>query len=72
MDPPRKGSTLEFLEASMKLMPKKIVYVSCNPSTLARDVSVLLRKYALCSVSPIDMFPRTNHVETVALLRLKA
>lgn len=72
MDPPRKGSTLEFLEVSMKLMPKKIVYVSCNPSTLARDVSVLLRKYALCSVSPIDMFPRTNHVETVALLQLKA
>ena len=71
MDPPRKGSDQKCLDAICKLAPKRIVYVSCDPSTLARDVAYLNKKYKLQSVQPVDMFPQTSHVETVACLRLK-
>ena len=65
LDPPRKGSDERCLGAICKLKPKKIVYVSCDPSTLARDVAYLSKFYQLCSVQPVDMFPHTQHVETV-------
>ena len=71
MDPPRKGSDERFLKAALKLRPQRIVYVSCNPSTLARDVLYLSGKYSVQSVQPFDMFPQTTHVETVCSLSLK-
>ncbi|MCQ2911892.1 MAG: 23S rRNA (uracil(1939)-C(5))-methyltransferase RlmD [Bacilli bacterium] len=71
MDPPRKGSTEKFLKAAMALEPSKIIYVSCNPSTLARDLKILKAKYKLEKVQPVDEFGRSYHVETVAALSLK-
>jgi 23S rRNA (uracil1939-C5)-methyltransferase len=55
----------------LSVEPKKIVYVSCNPATQARDLSRLSLKYDVLKVQPVDMFPHTHHVENVALLRLK-
>ena len=72
MDPPRAGASLEFLRCLVELAPKKIVYVSCNPETLARDLSFLTRKgYKLKKIQPVDMFPHTEHVETICLLLKK-
>ena len=71
MDPPRKGSDNIFLNALMILAPSRVVYVSCNPSTLARDLEILNKDYEILNVQPVDMFPFTAHVETVALLRRK-
>ena len=69
MDPPRAGSTQEFMDAAAVMQPEKIVYVSCNPETLARDVAYLEKKgYQAKEVWPVDMFPWTGHVETVVLL----
>ena len=68
MDPPRSGSTKEFLDATLYLSPKKIVYVSCNPHTQVEDLKVLLKDYKLTHIQPVDMFPNTSHVETVVLL----
>jgi 23S rRNA (uracil1939-C5)-methyltransferase len=68
MDPPRAGSSQKFLKSLMKLAPSKIVYISCNPETLARDTKILEKKYRLEKVQPVDMFPFTGHVETVCLL----
>ena len=69
MDPPRAGSTPEFLEAVTKLSPARVVYVSCNATTQARDLQVLRQRgYRLERVSPVDMFPHTKHVETVVSL----
>ena len=71
MDPPRKGSDERFLKAALKLKPKRIVYVSCDPSTLARDVAYLSRMYSVDDVQPFDMFPQTFHVETICALSFK-
>ncbi len=71
MDPPRKGSTPKFLEAVKKLSPSRIVYISCGPSSLARDLKDLVSDYEIKKVQPVDMFPRTTHVETVVLLSRK-
>lgn len=68
IDPPREGSNPIFLNALMRLSPKKIVYISCNPQTQARDVALLKKKYNITEVYPVDMFPRTAHVETVVLM----
>ena len=69
LDPPRKGAQPEVLEAIANAQPEQIVYVSCNPATLARDLKLLCeRGFKLCEVQPVDMFPQTNHVETVVLL----
>ena len=69
MDPPRSGSTVKFLKSVVKLAPKTVVYVSCNPETLARDLMFLVRNgYKVKKIQPVDMFPHTNHVETVVLL----
>lgn len=69
MDPPRVGASLEFLRSLVILSPKKIVYISCNPETQARDLSFLTRKgYKVRRIQPVDMFPHTEHVETVVLL----
>lgn len=74
LDPPRKGCDRKVIEAIAKSRPGKIIYVSCNPSTLARDIHNLVElenNYILHSVTPYDMFPMTKHVETVAILKLK-
>lgn len=69
MDPPRAGSTAEFLSACVRLNPERIVYVSCNVLTQARDIDYLQKRgYKLVSLTPVDMFPHTKHVETVCLL----
>ena len=69
MDPPRAGSDEKFLSSLVTLKPEKVVYISCNPETLARDLKYLVRKgYAVKKIQPVDMFPWTGHVETVCLL----
>ena len=69
MDPPRAGSTPEFLGNVIGLAPRTVVYVSCNPTTQRRDLDALLAGgYRLESLTPVDMFPHTKHVETVAVL----
>ena len=69
LDPPRAGSTPTFLKATTQLAQKKIVYVSCNVVTQARDLKVLLDSgFAIERVTPVDMFPHTKHVETVVLM----
>ena len=70
MDPPREGSTPQFLDSVARMAPKRVVYVSCNPETLARDLALLTKKgYHVESSTPVDMFPATEHVETVVLLQ---
>jgi 23S rRNA (uracil1939-C5)-methyltransferase len=72
-DPPRAGFHPRALTALADIAPARLVYVSCNPSTLARDVGELLRRgYRLLWVQPVDMFPQTPHIEAVALLRRMA
>ena len=69
VDPPRAGLAEDFRSALCAVAPKKIVYISCNPETLARDLGKLKREgYKAEKIQPIDMFPRTTHVETVVLL----
>lgn len=70
MDPPRAGSDERFMNSVITLSPKKVVYVSCNPETLARDLRYFVRHgYSVRRIQPVDMFPHTNHVETVCMLR---
>ena len=70
MDPPRAGSTPEFIDALAVLSPKRVVYISCNPETQARDLHHFARAdYRVEVVQPVDMFPHTDHIETVALLK---
>ncbi len=72
VDPPRKGCDKKLLDAITNIDAKKIVYVSCDPSTLGRDLKVLEENgYKTLEVQPVDMFPNTAHVETVALIRRK-
>lgn len=72
MDPPRAGSSVPFLEALCRLSPERVVYISCNPETLARDLEFLTKQnYHVQKLQPVDMFPFTNHVECVALITRK-
>jgi len=71
VDPPRAGCSRDFLSKLTSLSPQKIVYISCNPETLARDLSFLRGKYKVKRIVPFDMFPHTNHVETVVLMTKK-
>lgn len=67
-DPPRAGMDPEVIEQILNVAPKRIVYVSCNPATQARDLNLLSEKYEVSLVQPIDMFPQTHHVENIVLL----
>lgn len=70
MDPPRSGSTEKFMEAAVKLAPRRIVYISCNPETQARDLKYLTKRgYGMVEACPVDMFPFTGHIETVCYLK---
>lgn len=73
MDPPRAGSDENFLSALLELSPKRIVYISCNPETLQRDLKFLTRRkeYFVSKIQPVDMFPFTKHVEAVVLIQRK-
>lgn len=71
VDPPRAGMHADVVKMLDRLGAKKIVYVSCNPATQARDVDLLKDNYKVVSLQPVDMFPQTHHVENIALLELK-
>ena len=71
LDPSRSGCQPTALDTLLRLAPRRIAYVSCNPETLARDLAILCRCYRVDSVQPADMFPQTHHVECVATLTLK-
>lgn len=66
MDPPRSGSSRKFIESLAAMAPQRVVYISCNPETLARDLALLTKKgYEVKKIQPVDMFPHTNHIECV-------
>ena len=70
VDPPRKGCSRDTLEAINKISPKRLVYVSCDPATLARDVKILTDMgFKVEKIQPVDMFPQTVHIETIVLLQ---
>lgn len=72
LDPPRKGCDSAVLKAALEASPTKIIYISCNPATLARDLAVLMPAYNIELVQPADMFPQTANVETLVVLTKKA
>ena len=71
-DPPRSGMHENVVRQILQIAPPKVVYVSCNPATQARDISLMMEKYEVSAVQPVDMFPHTHHVENVVLLTLRA
>ena len=71
VDPPRKGLDNKSINNILKISPKKVVYVSCNPATLVRDLKSLEEKYEIKTIKPVDMFPFSKHVECVSVLCLK-
>ena len=71
VDPPRKGLDSKSIENLLKILPKKLVYISCNPATLVRDLSKLEDKYKITMIKPVDMFPFSKHIECVSLLKLR-
>jgi 23S rRNA (uracil1939-C5)-methyltransferase len=70
-DPPRDGMHKDVIEQILKIAPEKVVYVSCNSATQARDLALMDEKYKVTRVRPVDMFPQTHHVENVVLLELR-
>ena len=71
LDPPRAGIHPDVAKVILEASPSRIVYVSCNPASQARDLAILCGKYEITAVQPVDMFPHTQHVENVCALRLK-
>ena len=72
LDPPRGGVAPEALEALLHLAPERLVYISCNPATLARDARMLSADYELVQVTPLDLFPHSPHVESVSCWQRRA
>lgn len=70
-DPPRAGMHEKVVKGILDAAPERVVYVSCNPATQARDISLMAEKYRITKVQPVDMFPHTHHVENICLLELK-
>jgi 23S rRNA (uracil1939-C5)-methyltransferase len=70
-DPPRSGMHESVVKQILLIEPQKVIYVSCNPATQARDIALMIEKYEVAAVQPVDMFPHTHHVENVALLTLR-
>ena len=70
-DPPRAGMHPDVVQTILNAAPKRIVYVSCNSATQARDLQLLDVAYKVCAVQPVDMFPHTHHVENIVLLEMK-
>ena len=71
VDPPRKGLDKNSIENILNVKPKKLIYISCNPATLVRDLHKFEEKYEITKIKPVDMFPFTSHVECVAVLHYK-
>ena len=71
LDPPRAGIHPDVAAVLLEAAPKRMVYVSCNPASQARDLAILCEKYEITKVRPVDMFPHTHHVENVVALKLK-
>ena len=71
-DPPRAGMHPKVVEKLLEIAPQRMVYVSCNPATQARDLAVLKAAYQVTRVQPVDMFPHTKHVENVVLLERRS
>ena len=71
VDPPRAGMHQEVLARVLEIGPERIVYVSCNPATLARDLAIMQERYHIAEIQPVDMFPHTYHIECVAKLERK-
>ena len=71
VDPPRKGLDKHTIQNILNLKPERFVYISCNPATLMRDLKELEEDYEIQEIQPVDMFPFTSHVETIAVLCLK-
>lgn len=71
VDPPRKGLDDKTIQNILKIKPEKLVYISCNPATMVRDLSKMEEIYNINRIQPVDMFPFTKHVECVAVLNLK-
>jgi 23S rRNA (uracil1939-C5)-methyltransferase len=72
LDPPRAGIHPDVAETLLHILPQRLIYVSCNPATQARDLALLATHYAIEQVQPVDMFPHTHHVENVVLLSVKS
>ena len=71
VDPPRKGLDHSLISSIFALKPQRIVYISCNPATLARDIQLLSQYYQVQQTTPVDMFPMTKHVESVTALEYR-
>lgn len=71
LDPPRKGCGENFIRSLLKMAPKKIIYISCSPISLAKELKLLCERYQIEKIIPYDMFPQTKHVETFVILKLK-
>jgi 23S rRNA (uracil1939-C5)-methyltransferase len=70
-DPPRTGMNEKVIRQLIRMLPSRIVYISCNPATQARDIALFKEHYTVSGIQPVDMFPHTQHVENVALLQRK-
>ncbi len=71
VDPPRSGLNKETIENILEFNSKKIIYVSCDPMTLVRDLNILSKTYNITEITPFDMFPNTYHCETLAVLEIR-
>jgi 23S rRNA (uracil1939-C5)-methyltransferase len=69
-DPPRAGMSTTLVKHLLKMQAPVVVYVSCNPATQARDLNLLMEKYEVEAIQPVDMFPHTHHIENIVKLRL--
>ena len=72
LDPPRAGIHPDVARVILRAAPQRIVYVSCNPASQARDLAILSEKYRITQAQPVDMFPHTMHIENVCALELKS
>ena len=72
MDPPRSGLDKKTIDNVKRINPKEIIYVSCDPMTLVRDLKELEEDYLIKEITPVDMFPNTHHVECVSVLHRKS
>jgi 23S rRNA (uracil1939-C5)-methyltransferase len=70
-DPPRAGMHERVVEALLRVKPSRVIYISCNPATQARDISLMKDHYMVAAIQPVDMFPHTHHIENVVLLKLR-